>query len=127
VNHPTFGWLGFGGDVKQAGKTVRIVPKDSARTRLFIAPAGLWLTLDAGHFESADYDPATRRVRVQLAPADRFTPKAYLNIATTVAEAPAYGPTAVGDVIRGAHAITLSGSTTTIELTPMVSAKKPPN
>ncbi|MGS1018329.1 DUF5695 domain-containing protein [Allosphingosinicella humi] len=127
VNHPTFGWLGFGGDVKQAGKTVRIVPKDSARTRLFIAPAGLWLTLDAGHFQGADYDTTTGRIRVQFAPADRFTPKAYLNITTTMAGAPTYQPTVASDVVRGAHAIALLASTTTIELAPAAAGGARPN
>src|SRR3546814_12790043 len=48
VDHPTFGWLGFGGDVDAAKDRISITPRDSARARLFIAPAGQWITLEAG-------------------------------------------------------------------------------
>src|SRR3546814_11663990 len=48
VDHPTFGWLGFGGDVDAAKDRISITPRDSARARLFIAPAGQPITLEAG-------------------------------------------------------------------------------
>ena len=54
VKHPTFGWLGFGGNVTQSGDVVRLEPRDSARARVFIAPARLWITLAAGKIEAAD-------------------------------------------------------------------------
>src|SRR3546814_10906749 len=46
ADHPTFGWLGFGGDEDAAKDRISITPRDSARARLFIAPAGQWITLE---------------------------------------------------------------------------------
>jgi hypothetical protein len=70
VDHPTFGWLGFGGKVTQKAGVVRIEPKDGARTRLFIAPAGAWLTLEAGKIDAAEYTPATGELTLTLAARD---------------------------------------------------------
>jgi hypothetical protein len=116
VDHPTFGWAGFGGNVREADGIITLQPKDSARNRVFIAPAGLWLTLDAGKFTAAAYDPKTGQVTVTLAPADAHTPKAYLNVKTTTATGKAY--TANAQTERGAYVIQLDANATTIELTP---------
>ncbi len=116
VDHPTFGWAGFGGNVSQAGSIVTIEPKDSARARIFIAPAGLWLTLDAGKFTAATYDPNTGRVTVTLAPAEAYTPKAYLNVKATTATGKAY--TANAPIEGDAYVIQLGANATTLELTP---------
>jgi len=116
VDHPTFGWVGFGGNVSQADGVITLQPKDSARNRIFIAPAALWLTLDAGKFTAAAYDPETGRVAVTLAPADAHTPTAYLNVKTTTATGKAY--TANAQTERGAYVIQLDANATTIELTP---------
>src|SRR3546814_12207363 len=61
VDHPTFGRLGFGGDVDAAKDRISITPRDSARARLFIAPAGQWITMAAGKIASAIYYPAPGR------------------------------------------------------------------
>lgn len=116
VDHPTFGWVGFGGNVGRADGVITLQPKDSARARVFIAPAGLWLTLDAGKFTAATYDPRTGQVTVTLAPADAHTPKAYLNVKTTTATGKAY--IANAPVEHGAYIIQLDANATTIELTP---------
>src|SRR6185312_10838336 len=52
VKTPNFGWQAFGGDVVKSGAEVRISPQDASRTRVFIAPAHLLLTLDSGTFQS---------------------------------------------------------------------------
>ena len=117
VNDPVFGWLGFGGNVSDNGGTIRIEPKDSARTRLFIAPAGLWLTLDAGKIEAADYVPSTGKVTLHLAAADAHTPAARLSIQTTTAGARPYAP-AVGTLERGLYTLPLSSQPTVVELSP---------
>lgn len=118
VNDTTFGYVGFGGIVEKSGNTVRIEPKDAFRKRIYIAPAGLWLTLDAGQFERAEYDTASGRVRVYLAKADRYTPKAYLNVETTVAGKPAYQPTLETVRTRGSYVFDLSTAVTVVELSP---------
>src|SRR3546814_16798321 len=74
VDHPTFGWLGFGGDVDAAKDRISITPRDSARARLFIAPAGQWLTLEAGQIARATYTPAKRRNLQTLTPPDTQHP-----------------------------------------------------
>jgi hypothetical protein len=84
VKDPTFGWLGFGGNVGHAaGHVVTIAPKDGARNRLFVAPAGLWITLTAGKIASAAYDTATAAVTLKLDPASSTTPAARITLETT--------------------------------------------
>ena len=83
VNDPTFGWLGFGGNVEQAEGMVSIAPKDGARTRLFIAPAGLWITLEAGKIARARYVPKTGAVTLTLDAATSSSPVARVFVETT--------------------------------------------
>ena len=78
VRHPELGWLAFGGEVGVQGESVRVWPRDSARSRLYVAPLGLWLTLDAGAFESLEL--AGNKLRVTLAAATPHTPVARLRI-----------------------------------------------
>ncbi|WP_129791065.1 DUF5695 domain-containing protein [Sphingosinicella sp. CPCC 101087] len=118
VDHPTFGWIGYGGEVERDGTEVGIVPRDSFRSRLFVAPAGLWLTLDAGKFRRVDYDAASGLVRIHLDPADPHTPRAYLNVETTAAGKRLYRPAGDLPQVRGAFVIGLTSSPTTVELRP---------
>ena len=78
VRHREFGWLAFGGNLTVNGDTVRVRPLDSARSRVYIAPQGLWLTLDAGTFESVEIRP--NGVAVTLSRATSHTPRARLRI-----------------------------------------------
>jgi Family of unknown function (DUF5695) len=80
VNHPDFGWQAFGGNVRSAGGRVTVDTLDSIRRRVYIAPLGLYLTLDRGTFERVTIDSATHAVQVTLAPAGPFTPTALLHI-----------------------------------------------
>ena len=118
INHPEFGWLAFGGNIERRDQLVRVTPLDSSRSRVYLAAAGVWLTLDAGTFEGLELDTRTKKVRVVLAPADALTPAARLRIEQPVAVA------GVGEfhlraqfaVERGAHVIPLSKAATSIEL-----------
>lgn len=83
VNHPDFGWQAFGGNVKVSGNKIAVKPLDSFRQRVFFAPAGLWLTLDAGNFDTVEYDTKTKSIRVLLT-GDQYTPTAYFSMAQTV-------------------------------------------
>src|SRR5215468_4255070 len=69
IKHPEFGWLAFGGNIKETEDTVRITPLDSFRSRVYLAPVGLWLTLDAGRFNGIEFNAKTGAVRLGLAPA----------------------------------------------------------
>lgn len=119
VDHPEFGWLAFGGELAQEGDIVRMTPRDSFRMRTFVAPAGLWLTLDAGHFEAVEFDAAGRRVTVVLAPRDRYTPRARLNVETTVEGMPAWRPAAPVAGERDAYVVSLGRGETRIDLLPV--------
>ena len=64
-----FGWQAFGGNISIKGDRVTVTPRDSMRKRIYIAPFGLWLTLDAGTFESVEIDKRSRTVRMSFSPA----------------------------------------------------------
>lgn len=119
VNHPEFGWFAFGGNVDVGEARVVVTPLDSFRTRVYLAPVGLWLTLDAGTFTEVEF----RRdgtVRLGLAPATAHTPVARLRVerpASPPGDAP-LAPTASFEVEREAHVIPLSSETTWVELAP---------
>ena len=118
VRHPEFGWLAFGGNLQRAGTSAAVVPRDSFRSRVYVAPAGLWLTLDAGAFERVEYDEGSGVVRVSLAPATPFVPVARLRIEqpASIAGVGRYGPEGAYTVERGAYAVPLSSGSTTVEL-----------
>ena len=73
-----FGWLAFGGNLTNDKGLIKVDITTASKSRVFIAPAGLWLTLDAGAFKTVVYNPATGKIAVTLDAADEFTPKAYL-------------------------------------------------
>ena len=110
VRHPEFGWVGFGGVVEEGDGRVRLTPKDSARTRVFLTPLKLWLVLEAGHFAAVTLDPASGAVELTLEPRDGHTPAARL-----VVEG-AHRPTAALAFERGAYTIPLSDGATRIAL-----------
>jgi hypothetical protein len=80
VNMPRFGWQAFGGNVKVDGDWVRVATLDAFRQRVYIAPRGLWLTLDAGTFDSIEINSRTHAVRVGLSSANAATPQALLRM-----------------------------------------------
>ena len=112
IRHTEFGWQSFGGNVSVSGEWVSIEPLDSFRQHVYIAPLGLWLTLDAGTFERIAINTRSNIVRVTLSHADRFTPNARLRIASAGTYAPR------GNFVneRDAFTIPLKSSATTIEL-----------
>lgn len=118
VDHPSFGWIGFGGNVTEGKDTITMAPKDSARTKVFIAPAGLWITLDAGKIASVTYHKATGQVDVRFDPADANTPTAYFSFTTTVKGKPAYGLKTPVPQDKGLYALPLNGEPGEITLVP---------
>ena len=118
VKHPEFGWLAFGGNLEVKAASVKITPLDSFRTRVYLAPVGLWLTLDAGRFEGVEFNSATGAVLVGLAPATTFTPATGLRIEETakIKSVGEYRPTQSFNSKRGAYVIPLGSKTTWVEL-----------
>jgi len=119
INHPDFAWLAFGGNVSSAGNTIKVLPLDSFRTRIYLASVGLWLTLDAGTFVGLELDSQTGVVRVGLDAANTFVSTALLRV-----EQPArrgstvsYHPVKAFKSERGAFLVPLSKETTWVVLT----------
>ncbi|HTZ84081.1 MAG TPA: DUF5695 domain-containing protein [Candidatus Acidoferrales bacterium] len=119
VEHPEFGWLAFGGNVRVSDKRISLIPLDSYRQRVFLAPLDLWLTLDAGKFEAVELDSQTGKVRVGLSQATKFTPAAKLRVEQPdkTAGASSYRPGSSLKSERGAYVVPLGSGTTWVELT----------
>ncbi len=118
INHPEFGWQAFGGNVSVSGARVTVDVVDSLRKRVYIAPLGLYLTLDAGRFARVEVDARAQVVRVTLAPATADTPRARVRV-----EQP-FTPTGVGTFRvtgtfaseRGASVVPLTAKPTVVEI-----------
>jgi hypothetical protein len=80
IQHPEFGWQAFGGNVRIDGDWIKLTPLDAFRRRVFIAPVGLWLELDAGTFDSVEVHSRTHAVRVGLSSANAFWTNARLRV-----------------------------------------------
>jgi hypothetical protein len=118
VNHPDFGWQAFGGNLTVDGNSISVTPLDSLRRRFYAAPAGLWLTLDAGQLQKVDFDSQTHAVTVTLAPSDGNTPSARLRIEqpATVSDIGTYAPTGTFRKERDAYVVPLGASATSVPL-----------
>ena len=127
VRHPEFGWLAFGGNVTSEGPTIRVRPLDSSRQRVYVAPLGLWMTLDAGSFESFEIDSKTGILRLELSPATPFTTTAPLRLEqpAKVQGVGVYRPVGKFNYERGAWVVPLQSHSRWIELT--AGAEKPPS
>jgi len=80
INHPEFGWQAFGGNVTKEGDWIKIQPLDAFRQCVYVAPRGLWLTLDAGTFESVEIHAKTHAVRIGLSRANAMARQARLRM-----------------------------------------------
>ncbi len=80
AHDPALGWLCFGGDLQENHGKIEVTPLDAARSRVYLAPAGLWITLDAGAIRTVQFDPHSGAVRLALDPANEFTPAARLRV-----------------------------------------------
>jgi hypothetical protein len=117
-----FGWQAFGGALAADGTRLTVTPRDAFRTRVYLAPVGLWLTLDAGTFVRVEFDTATNRVRAALGPSNAFTPAARLRVElpARVPGIAAYVPRGSLKLERGAYVVPLGSSLTWVELAPGV-------
>jgi hypothetical protein len=115
VKDPTFGWLGYGGNITETGTTISIQPKDGARTRVFIAPVGAWITLQAGKISRATYTPSNGQIKLMLDPAAPWTSSARLFVISTTKNAPRYEP-ATGSYERGGYTVALGSAPTSLVL-----------
>jgi hypothetical protein len=114
------GWLSFGGNLQNKSGKITVEPLDAFRSRVYLAPVGLWLTLDAGQFNRVVFNPRTGEVHLTLDPAAKFTPDARLRIEqpAKLAGVGSYHPTRPYRMERGAYVVPLSSSATEIVLRP---------
>jgi hypothetical protein len=120
VNDPALGWLAFGGNIVKSKDEVTVTVLDSFRSRIYIAPLGLWLTLDAGKFKEAALDPSKGTVRLTLEAADAYTPQARLRVEqpAKLAGVGPYHPSKAFSTERGAYVVPLGKGLTEVELVP---------
>jgi len=108
VKDDGLGWLAFGGNLVDKGGMVHMELTTAAKSRVYIAPRKLWITLDAGTLSSVSYHKDTGEVSLVLEPGTEHTPKAYLRV-----DADVQWPYAM---VRGAHEIPLGKKQTLINL-----------
>jgi hypothetical protein len=80
TNEKEYGWVAFGGNITEKGDVVEVDITTAAKSKIFIAPKKLWLTLDAGTFKKVSYNTKTDKVTVTLDVKTVYTPNAYLRI-----------------------------------------------
>ncbi len=118
INHPEFGWQAFGGNVKTEGDWIRVQPLDPFRQRVYVAPRGLWLTLDSGTFDSVEIQTKTHAVRIGLSRTNASAPQARLRIEQP-AKVTGIGTYRVKEKLsteRGALVVPLQNKTSFVEL-----------
>lgn len=123
VEHPEFGWLAFGGNLSLDRESVKVIPLDAARRRIYVAPVGLWLTLDAGRFEEIRISRDGKSVEIALATATAFESTARLRVERVASVGPPgrFVPNEELKVERGAYSIALRGSTRRVTLRRVIS------
>ncbi len=116
--HDEFGWLAFGGNCSQKGKWVKTDITSASKSRVYLSPVGLWLTLDAGQFKSVSYNTETGAVKIEFERTDSFTNEAFLHIMTTSSEKSTkeYDTSTLKTNERGSYSIPLKNEIKTIML-----------
>lgn len=118
VHHPEFGWVAFGGNLAIKGDAIKMTVLDSSRSRVYVAPLGLWLTLDAGTFSAVELNSKTGVVHVEFAPGTQYTSAARLRVEQPAA-VQGVGkcvPVRTVNLERGAYVIPLGKQITAFDL-----------
>lgn len=120
ANHPDFGWVAFGGNVHTTDAWVQVEPTTASRAAVYIAPAGLWISLKAGKLKKVSYNLSTGQVKLTLDAADAFTPTAYVKIEQPGAtkQQGAYKLTTKLSWQNDSYAVPLSATETEVVLDP---------
>jgi hypothetical protein len=117
VNDPLYGWLSFGGNLTQKTNGIEVKLTTAAKSKVFIAALGLWLTLDAGTFNSIAYNPLKKIVEITLNSGDEFTPNAYLHLSQNDNKTGKFKPKGNFRFEKDAFVIPLGKQETTVVLT----------
>jgi hypothetical protein len=118
VNHHEFGWLAFGGNLQKNGDEIEVTPLDSARLRFYLAPAGLWLTLDAGKFKTVEFDKTINTIQLTFDGSSKHIPNARLKIEQMGVDNRNidFKPAKEYQLERGTYVIPLNKKQTTVSL-----------
>lgn len=112
-----FGWLAFGGNLETKGDWIETDITTAEKARVFVAPKGVWLTLDAGKFKTVAYNVKTAEIRITLDAGDANTPKAFLHLKQEgTSDAKKYVPKNSFKEERGAFVIPLKNKSITVNL-----------
>ncbi|RYD79376.1 MAG: hypothetical protein EOP55_04910 [Sphingobacteriales bacterium] len=115
LKHKEFGWIAFGGNLKENGKIINVKLTTAAKSSVYISPAGLWITLDAGTIDELNYNSVNGEIHLSLSKADEHTNNAVIRISQP-AKVDGVGKYLVKDKRigkRGAYEVTLSAQNTT--------------
>jgi len=80
LKHKEFGWLAFGGNLTENSKIINVKLTTAAKSSFYVAPAGLWITLDAGTIDEVIYNPMNGEIHLILSKADEHTNNAVIRI-----------------------------------------------
>ncbi len=116
VNDDEFGWLAFGGNLEEEGDNIKVTLTTAAKSRIFISPIKLWLTLDAGKFKSITFNKETKAVALEFCPINEYTPNALLRIGQAEGETKLYVPEGLSKNKRGQIPVLLKNETVKIIL-----------
>lgn len=115
LQHPEFGWLAFGGNLKKGKNIVDVEITTAAKSSVYLAPIGLWISLDAGKIAAVRYDTLTGKVTLKLEKGDEYTTTAVIRLAqpAQITGIGTYEVKSVSTKERGASLISLSKTGTT--------------
>jgi hypothetical protein len=80
THNDELGWLAFGGNLTEKRAWVETEITTAAKSKVYIAPAKTWITLDAGQIEKVSYNTATGEIKLLLGKADQYTANACLRV-----------------------------------------------
>jgi hypothetical protein len=121
VHDEEFGWLSFGGNCSVKNGLVKTELTTAGRSRVYLAPVKLWLTLDAGQFKSVSYDFSTGEVQLELEKGNEFTTEACLGYKTVgkIGELKEYEAVSLQANEKGSFVIPLKDKVVLVKLRPM--------
>jgi len=114
VFHDNFGWLGFGGNVKEDKIWIDFEITTASQSSIMIGPENLLLELDAGTFEKVRYNTQNKDIELILSPKSSFVDKAYLKQNGDLGTR--YKPKDKLSISNGAYMIPLENKNTKITL-----------
>lgn len=109
--HPEYGPVAFSGNLLKKGDWLHTEVTSAGKSKVFIAPRKLWVTLAAGKVENVNYNTKTGEVQLVLSPDDAYTKTAFIDI-----NSPYSFKTTLEKEERGYYKVDLSNHTQTVRL-----------